>query len=673
MLLCGLLTLLNGAGPARAGETGRTAATAPVDLGELSLAELLDVRIAKVYSASKHEQRVTQAPASVTIITADEIRKFGYRTLAGVMQGIRGVYVTDDRGYSYLGMRGFSPPGDYNSRTLLLVDGHKLNDDVYNSALIGTEGVIDIDLVERVEVIRGPSSSIYGASAFFGVINLITRQPADIGGLETSVDGGTFETLKTRLTYGRQMKNGLGVVLSGSFLTTHGQDRLYYPEFDTPENNDGVAEGADADRAQNWLARLSLGRLTFSSGYSRRDKHVPTAQYETVFNDSRHVASDATFFTDLKYEGEPAPGWQATARVYYDHYRYEGTYPYDYAAPGDPPAIALEFDDASAKSAGAEFQLTGKFLKQHTLILGAAYREAFHITQRNYTEDPRTYNLNTDQGEASGGIYAQGEFHLRPGLLLNAGLRYDRFSESGDTLNPRLGLIWQPSAAATVKLLYGTAYRAPNSYERDYYYADFAKAGGRLRPEKIRTLELVYEHYLGHGLLLSASGYEYGIDDLINQEIDPNDGLLVFANTDSITARGVEVELERRAEDGALFRASYAQQKAEQRRTGVAINNSPERMAKLNLLLPLFGRKVFAGAELQYLSGLETLAGNRTDGFMVANLTLLGRMLNESCELSATLSNVFNTNYAYPGSTATTQDVITQNGRTLRFKLTCRF
>src|SRR5882672_8310842 len=121
----------------------------------MSLDQLLDVRVDKVYGASKYEQNISQAPSSVSIVTSDEIKKQGHRTLAEVLRSVRGLFITDDRAYSYLGIRGFGRPSDYNSRVLLLVDGHRMNDNIFDSVLLGTEGVIDIELIERVEIIRG--------------------------------------------------------------------------------------------------------------------------------------------------------------------------------------------------------------------------------------------------------------------------------------------------------------------------------------------------------------------------------------------------------------------------------------------------------------------------------------------------------------------------------------
>src|ERR1700736_3593321 len=124
------------------------------DLLDLSLEELMSIEIDSVYGASGFKQKVAEAPASVTIITSEEIQKFGYRTVADILRNVRGFYVTYDRNYSYLGVRGYGLPGDYNSRIALLIDGHRLNDAIYAAAPVGPEFPIDIDLIDRVEVIR---------------------------------------------------------------------------------------------------------------------------------------------------------------------------------------------------------------------------------------------------------------------------------------------------------------------------------------------------------------------------------------------------------------------------------------------------------------------------------------------------------------------------------------
>src|SRR5512142_86333 len=175
---------------------------AAADLKQLSLEELMNIEVQTIYSASKYEQKVTEAPSSVSIVTSSDIKKYGYRTLADILRSVRGFYVTNDRNYSYVGVRGFGRPGDYNSRILLLIDGHRTNDNIYDQAFVGTEAIIDIDLIDRVEIVRGPGSSLYGSNASFEVVNVITKGGRDLGGVEESGEACSFHPDKGRPTYG---------------------------------------------------------------------------------------------------------------------------------------------------------------------------------------------------------------------------------------------------------------------------------------------------------------------------------------------------------------------------------------------------------------------------------------------------------------------------------------
>src|SRR6185436_3680385 len=173
--------------------------------------------------ASGFKQKVTEAPASITIITSDDIQKYGYRTLADILRNVPGFYVSNDRNYSYLGVRGYGLPGDYNSRITLLVDGHRLNDNIFDAALLGTEFPVDVDLIDRVEVIRGPNSSLYVASAFLGVINIITKRGHDMQNVSVAGEVASYGTYRGRVSYGNKFSNGLEVLVSGSFYDSRGQ------------------------------------------------------------------------------------------------------------------------------------------------------------------------------------------------------------------------------------------------------------------------------------------------------------------------------------------------------------------------------------------------------------------------------------------------------------------
>src|SRR5208337_229610 len=129
-----------------AGAQTTNAPTNHVDLTELPLEALMNLDVPKVYAASKVEQKETEAPSSITIVSSDEVKKYGYRTLADILQSVPGFYVTYDRDYDYLGIRGLEL-GDYNNRVLLLVDGHRVNDNLTDNAAIGTDFILDVDLI----------------------------------------------------------------------------------------------------------------------------------------------------------------------------------------------------------------------------------------------------------------------------------------------------------------------------------------------------------------------------------------------------------------------------------------------------------------------------------------------------------------------------------------------
>src|SRR5579863_2281793 len=180
-----------------AGVIAAAQTTQDQDLMALSLEKLAHV---KVFSASRHLEDEQRAPSSVSIITADEIRRNGWRTLADALSVLRGVYTAYDRQYVYLGIRGFMRPGDYNSRILLMVNGHRVNENIYGSAALGEEFPLDVELIDHIEVVRGPGSSLFGTNAVFGVINVITRKADGNSAIEASGESGAFLSRTGRAT-----------------------------------------------------------------------------------------------------------------------------------------------------------------------------------------------------------------------------------------------------------------------------------------------------------------------------------------------------------------------------------------------------------------------------------------------------------------------------------------
>jgi outer membrane receptor for ferrienterochelin and colicins len=655
------------------GESAAASQESKPDLMEMSVEQLMSVEVATVYGASKYEQKVTEAPASVSIVSAEEIRKYGYRTLADALRSVRGIYITSDRNYNYLGVRGFNRPGDLNTRVLLLVDGHRINDNIFDTAPIGTEFPVDVDLIDRIEVIRGPSSSLYGSNAFFGVVNVITRQPGDLMGTELAGAAARYQTYNGRVSYGREYRNGLGLLLSGSVMRSEGAPRLYYQEFDTPESNNGVAEHADGDKNYQFYGKLSYRDFSLTGALSSREKTIPTASFGTVFNDPRTRTTDGHSFLDLKY-AHSFDGTDVTARAFYDHYYYDGDYLFDRTEPGGPASLVLNKDQAWGTWWGGEAQATRTLFERHKVTAGLSYRVNSVQKQRNYDAEPFFQYLDDRRNSSIWALYLQDEIQLLDSLILSAGLRHDHYDSFGGSTNPRLALIYRPLEESVFKLLYGQAFRAPSDFE--FYYSDggqTAKANPDLKPERIRTYELVYEQYFLKQYRSSLSGFYYRISDLVSQRVDTSDSLIQFDNSDAITARGGELELEGNWESGLKGRLSYTYQKTEDANTGLALTNSPEHLAKLNLILPLWRDKLFLGFEEQYLSRRATLAGNRTGAAYLSNATLSCHAPLPGLEFSLSAYNLFDSHYGDPGAAEHVQDVIRQDGRSFRVKLDYSF
>jgi outer membrane receptor for ferrienterochelin and colicins len=638
------------------------------DLGELSLEDLMEVHVDTVYGAAKFEQKITEAPSSVTIVSADQIRKYGYRTFADILRSMPGFYVNYDRNYSYVGVRGFARPGDYNTRVLILVDGHGMNDDVYGGAYIGTDFPIDIDLIERIEIIRGPGSALYGSSALLGVINVVTKRGHHFGGLEVSASGGGLQSYQGRVTFGRRFVRGLDLLVSSTGYDSKGYRRLFFPEFDSPANNNGIAQDADTDKFHSSFASADYRDFTIHTAYSSREKRIPTASFGTVFDDRRTLTTDTRFYVDLQYRHSFESALELTARAFYDRYKYDAVYA-DHSVDLAEQPVVLNLDFARGEWLGFEIDVSKRLLKKHRVTVGTEERFNLRQVQGNYDLQPYALYVFDSRSSSVPAVYAQDDFTIRKNVKLFAGLRYDRYYSFGGTLNPRIALVYSLAENTDIKLLYGRAFRAPSAYELYYYQS----ATSRLQPETIQTTELAFERYLSRHTWMRASGFYNEISNLIEQTNDPLTGGIGFVNSGSARVKGLEVELNEKGPSGWEGRLSYTIQDARDAHSGGVLSNSPKQLPKLNVIAPLVKNGFFGSFEGQYTSRRRTVVGTDTGGFFIANLTFYSQEFARRLQLSASVYNLFGKRYADPGSEEHLQPAITQDGRNFRIKLVYRF
>ncbi len=631
------------------------------DLADASLEQLGNI---EVYTASKHLQSGADAPSSVTVITADEIEKHGYRTLADILQTVRGFFVTNDRNYSSLGVRGFARPGDYNTRILLLVDGHRLNDSLYDEPMFGTEFPLDIDLIARVEIIRGPVSSLYGSNALFAVINVVTKRSQDLKGLEVSGEAQSFNTYKARMSYGSKLRD-LDFLISGTFYGSRGHNQLFFEPFNTPETNNGIASHADDDQAGSGVATASFRDFTFQALYGTREKGIPTGPFGSLFNNRGTRTTDSHAYVDLRYERTLARSWDISVRTFYDRYTYAGIYMYPST---DPSQVSPNLDYGDGQWWGTELQVSKTVLRRNRITAGGEYRNNFRQDQVSYSLNPYTLFMDDRRNSFVGAAYVQDEISITKALALNAGLRYDYYNRAEASTDPRAALIYRPSQQTTFKLIYGNAFRIPNVYEL-YYNVPPLLPNPNLKPERIRTTEVIWEQGITNHLWISTSAFYNAIDGLITDEVVNTDSL-IFRNLQDVKSSGLELEVRGQLRQGLEGTASYSFQQTKDRTTKQFLSNSPRNLVKLSLSQPLLHRKLFLSLDAQYRARMQSLDSSSVSPFAVVNTTLLSRNLGNHIDLSASVYNLLDKSYFDPPSSENLQLPIPQDGRSFRFKLT---
>jgi iron complex outermembrane receptor protein len=555
------------------------------------------------------------------------------------------------------------------------MDGHRINDPVYSAEGIDFDSSVSVDMIERIEVVRGPGSSLYGSNAFFGVVNIITKSGQDIQGTEASVYVGEYDSYEGRVVYGDQYQNGFEFLAGGSVYRSDGVDRLYFAEFDDPATNNGVAEGVDGRENARLYAKLSYLNFELLASYVSREKQIPTASYGTVFNEPGTYTIDDRFIFAGSYIHDLSSTTSLTARLNYSGYDYDGQYTYDYADPGDPPDLSRFQDNAQQRWVGSEVVLTKRF-NRNSLTAGVDYRNNFQQDQHAY--DEFDVYLDDKRSSSEHAVYIQDEFIATDRLRLTGGVRYDDYDDFGSQVNPRVAAVYslrESAAGPTVlKLSYGEAFRAPNGYE--LYYSDGGatqKASDRLEPETIKTFEIGLEHYFRSNLMGAVTAYQYEIDDLIDLTLDPDDDLLVFDNIGQVEAQGFEASLEGSVGERVSGRLSYTYADTKDKATNTTLTNSPEHLAKANLIVPIFAERLTAGFELQYISRRITLAGNYASSSMPVNLTLASAGIVPGLSVSASLLNVFDDTVGFPGSAEHVQDILFDPGRTYRANLNYKF
>lgn len=640
------------------------AASLPVaaaDLSDMSLEDLMQV---SVVGASKYEQKQSAVAAAVSVITRQQIKSFGWRTLDEALASLPGIYTTYDRQYAYIGTRGFSVLGDFNTRILLTIDGNRVNDAVYDQAYIGRDFPLDLNLIERIEFIPGPGGAVYGQNALFGVINVVTRSGESLHGAEFSAEYQLpQQTASARASWGAKLADGTQLLFSVSGMHSTGVDRFFTYG---ASGVSGVAVGMDGERDTRFLASATHGAWSAEFVQGDRRKDDPTGIYRSDPLVPGTYQRDNMSLAQLQYHEALADGTlNVTGRVYLGRERYDA--PETFSG-------ALALSTAASDWRGVELRAVSTRWSSHTLLLGAEYQDNQRQDQAFVYVDPAPGLVSTVVPVAGwrAGVYLQDEWKLSARLNATLGLREDRNDSTGNALSPRAALIWQAASATTLKALYGRAHRTPNAFEFDYTDGVSQINNPALRPETIDTLELVADQRIGADLAVRASLFKWTMKDLVTLGTDPVGGLPQYRNGAPVTAQGAELSADRTWEAGARLRSSLTYEHA-YFEGGGRLKNSPALLGKLNYSTPLPATGLRLGYELQYSSSRQSLAGATLGGYTLSNLMITADHWVPGLEVSLGLYNLLDKHYAQPGARNNWQDWLAQDGASARLKLSYAF
>lgn len=622
--LAALLALLLAAPPASAAEVDEAAETLEFFAEE-----------AQVYAAGRRAQPASQAPADVVVITADELYETGARTLADALSLLPGVQLTGHRkGGQNVWFRGVT--SGYNDKTVLLIDGLPFKEVVYGQHPVDEH--LPLDDVQRIEVVRGPASALFGANALGGVINLVTKEPKDVPRPEVAAGFGSWNTQSHSALWGSESERG-GAVFSASYFDTKGS------RHDRDEDGNATTR-RDPRRRTAGGVRLRRGDFRLSARYSEyRISDVTNSDLKPRTHDRR------TALTGLEWNRAFGEALTLSVRGHFNYFDWPSRRR-TFQADGVTLKNVQDTEERT-QAAGAGLLAQARWLPGHRMLLGLEFenergllieRHTWTTTAANPAPALTRFTAPNRPDVTNAALLFEDEWSPRPSLSLTAGVRYDRQDHYGGQYSPRAAFNVRPAADWTFKLLYGEAFRAP-SFRELYVREVPAEDDGNpdLRAERLRTLEALAVHRPGPWEWRLAL-YRNELRDFIA----PDKSLLKYTNQGTYCIYGAEPGLRFRAVDSWDAFLNYTLLRARDS----AGNDMPE-LAKELLNLGATarpGRWLTLHARLHHVGrrsrppGYQSAvaAQNRTDllgAYQTVNLAVTTRGL--PAEVSLAVHNLF--------------------------------
>ena len=640
-----------------------------------------------VVTAARYEQKVSEAPAIIEVITADEIKKSGDTNLIDVLKHLPGaVELLAMSGRVNLILR-----GQDSGAIKFMIDGHPINQLMYGD--FDNWCKIDLDIVKQIEVIRGPGSALYGTDAFSGVINIITKKGSDINGVEVNIKGGSFET-------------GGGSILIGNKI----KDDLTYKLFFQHTKSDGPGCNLEYDILQGTPYTLCPGKMneefettTLNFGvedpdFYLRGMYLKSSKEQLIGSmfaliDECEVSTDE-FFIEGAYVFRVNEKTAFTPKIYYHYWDnmqlYGDVVPEGYytIVPSMPPYIPQDFNgdgileywpEGVFADAGQKEELYGIELKLETpltdagKVIGGIFFEkssVFDVFTKANMHPVYFFNLGTmtdltdfanfnSGGERTVyGGFAQLDWKLRDDLTTIVGARYDNYDDFGETFNPRCGLVWEFNKKGNVKFLYGSPFRAPNFGQLYNDNQPITMGNKDLKSEKIQTGEISLNYSPVNKLNTVLTVFQSKITDGIGMDVSgkilPTDPA-IWGNVLELDSIGVETEAKYYLWEKTYLYGSFVyieSEKGDEETAGIPLNSGSfglnlnfAKHYNWNTMLYYVGKKPrdVAGGDMRDPVSSYTLVDT---AFLIEDII-------KGMDIKFIVKNLFDKEYYYPSTQAT--------------------
>ena len=422
-------------------------------------------------------------------------------------------------------------------------------------------------------------------------------------------------------------------------------------------SDEGPLELDDLDDEEfvNVTAKLVSGAWTLQGVHGQRLKQVPLPIYGADAGSENNKVFDSSGFVSLGYKSTlGSSDWLLQGELLHGHYVYRGDLVY---------SDVINLDRAEGRWLIGELSAVYRGFANHQLLLGTDGQNDYRQRQSNFDVEPYVLYQDSRRRESHVGVYVQDDWRLGPRLRLNAGLRYDSYSDFNARTTPRVALIGKPAVGQVLKLIFGQAYRVPSNYERFYEVTGF-DANPNLVPEVATNWDLIWENTVNESLKLQVAAQLLSIDHFIIQA--PGD--TQFSNRAEVEAQGVDFIIDKHWAGDIRSRASVTLQRTEDQNN--ELTDAPRWLAKFHASLPI---RSYCRLGLETIgTGKRHTAGTSAGNYWLLNLTLAGINLRPGLELGFSVDNVLDESYAYPSSPDLSDagiDAVPAEGRQFRLRL----